>query len=172
MSPLLTYRPREGVVFGTVAGQAIQLATLRNHAGMEAWWQAARSSGPVAPDVTDWPKMQELRTGAVRAGTLGHKLTVAENAALEIYDYPGEYAQRFDGVDPGGAAAGGSTNHRHHGRVIWVKLTTKTRFPDGGVCLHGPPPCGNPGCIVIVQHWDSLFQALKTARHVSIVVEL
>ena len=34
MSPLLTYRPREGVVFGTVAGQAIQLTTLRNQAGM------------------------------------------------------------------------------------------------------------------------------------------
>ena len=67
MSPLLTYRPREGVVFSTVAGQAIRLATLRNHAGMEAWCEAARSAGPVAPDVTDWPKVQELRTGAVSA---------------------------------------------------------------------------------------------------------
>ena len=171
MNPLLTYRPREGVVFGTVAGQAIQLATLRNHAGMEAWRQAARSSGPVAPDVTDWPKKQEIRTGAVRAGTVEHRLAVAENAALEIYDYPGAYAQRFDGVGPGGAAAG-STSHRHHGRVVWVKLTIKTRFPDGGVCLHGPPPCGNPRCIVIVQDWDWLFHALKTARQVSMVVEL
>jgi hypothetical protein len=154
-----------------VAGQAIRLATLRNQAGIGEWHQAARSSGAVAPDVVDWPKMQELRTGGVPAGPVGHRLTVAENAALEIYDYPGAYAQRFDGVDQGGAA-GGSTNHRHHGRVVWVKLTIKTRFPDGGVCLHGPPPCGNPRCIVIVQQWDSLFQALKTARQVSIVVEL
>ena len=44
------------------------------------------------------------------------------------------------------------------------KLTIKTGFPGGGFCLHGPPPCGNPRCIVIVQDWDSLFQALKTAR--------
>jgi hypothetical protein len=170
MSSLLTYRPREGVVFGTVAGQAIRLATLRSQTGMGAWHQAARSSGPVAPDVADWPKVQELRTGGVPAGRLGHKLTAAENAALEIYDYPGEYAQRFDGVAPGGA--GGSANHRHHGRVVWVKSTIKTGFPDAGFCLHGPPPCGNPRCIVIVQKWDWLFQALKTARQVSIVVEL
>ena len=114
MSPLLTYRPREGVVFGTVAGQTIRLATLRNQAGIGEWHQAARSSGAVAPDVMDWPKMQELRTGGVPAGPVGHRLTVAENTALEIYDYPGAYAQRFDGVDQGGAA-GGSTNHRHHG---------------------------------------------------------
>ena len=88
MSSLITYRPREGVVFGTVAGQAIRLATLRNHAAMGAWRQAAGSSGPVAPRVTDWPKAQEIRTGAMPAGTVGHSLTVAENAALEIYDYP------------------------------------------------------------------------------------
>ncbi len=24
------------------------------------------------------------------------------HAAAELYDYPGEYAQRFDGIDPGG----------------------------------------------------------------------
>ena len=61
-----------------------------------AWRQATLSSGAVAPNVTNWPKVQELRSG-VSAGAVGHRLTVAENAALEIYDYPGEYAQRFDG---------------------------------------------------------------------------
>jgi hypothetical protein len=29
-------------------------------------------------------------------------MTVVENAALEVYDWPGEYAQRFDGIDKGG----------------------------------------------------------------------
>lgn len=138
MSSLITYRPREGVVFGTVAGQAIRLATVRDHAAVGAWRQAAGSSGPVAPRVTDWPKLQEIRTGGVPAGAVEHRLTVAQNAALEIYDYPGAYAQRFDGVGPGGAA-GGSTNHRHHARVVWVKFTIKTTFPEGGLCLHGPP---------------------------------
>src|SRR5262249_56358596 len=31
-----------------------------------------------------------------------HKLNVGNNGKLEIYDYPGEYAQRYDGIDPGG----------------------------------------------------------------------
>jgi type VI secretion system secreted protein VgrG len=38
----------------------------------------------------------------VTVGKASHKLKLAANAPLEIYDYPGEYAQRFDGVDRGG----------------------------------------------------------------------
>ena len=164
----LTYRPREGILFGTVAGRTIRLATLRNQPAieMETWRQAAQSAGA---RVMGWPRLQEIRTG-IPAGPVQHSLTVAENAALEIYDYPGAYAQRFDGVDPGGAAGG--SNHPHHARVVWVKLATRTRFPGGGFHLHGPPPCGNPRCIVIGQDWESLFHALKTTGRVSIAVEL
>lgn len=173
MSAHLTYRPREGAVFGTVAGKLIRLATLRSQAGMnmEAWRQAAQPSGAVQPSVTDWNKAQEFRAGKWATGAIGNRLTVAENAALEIYDYPGAYAQRFDGVDPGGGADG-SANHRHYGRVVRVKPTLKAGFPRGGFHIHGPPPCANPRCIVILQDWDSLFQALKTARQISLVVEL
>ena len=39
---------------------------------------------------------------SVTAGTVTHKLKVGGNDEYELYDYPGEYAQRFDGVDPGG----------------------------------------------------------------------
>ena len=38
----------------------------------------------------------------VQVGTVTHKLKVAGNDQLEIYDYPGGYAQRFDGIDQGG----------------------------------------------------------------------
>ncbi|HEY0006586.1 MAG TPA: type VI secretion system tip protein TssI/VgrG, partial [Pyrinomonadaceae bacterium] len=38
----------------------------------------------------------------VQAGEETHKLKVGGNDQLEIYDYPGEYAQRFDGVNKGG----------------------------------------------------------------------
>jgi type VI secretion system secreted protein VgrG len=37
-----------------------------------------------------------------QAGEVTHKLAVANNDRLELYDYPGQYAQRFDGVDRGG----------------------------------------------------------------------
>lgn len=76
--------------------------------------------------IFDWEKVQELRSGkytlwdhcfelphqhleaektiqeSVQVGTVSHKLKVANNDKLEIYDWPGEYAQRFDGIDKGG----------------------------------------------------------------------
>ncbi len=76
--------------------------------------------------VFDWDKAQELRSGkftlwdhsfelphkhldaektlqdSVTVGKVTHKLKVGPGEKLEIYDYPGEYAQRFDGVSPGG----------------------------------------------------------------------
>jgi type VI secretion system secreted protein VgrG len=35
-------------------------------------------------------------------GTVDHSLQVGGNDELEVYEYPGRYAQRFDGVAPGG----------------------------------------------------------------------
>jgi type VI secretion system secreted protein VgrG len=87
---------------------------------------------PVAPStpgtrtVFDWDKSQELRSGkvtlwdhqfelpdshlegtaaiqeSVRAGTVVHRLHLAGNEGLELFDYPGGYAKRFDGIDGGG----------------------------------------------------------------------
>ncbi|MGB9178284.1 MAG: type VI secretion system tip protein TssI/VgrG, partial [Pyrinomonadaceae bacterium] len=76
--------------------------------------------------VYEWMKVQELRSGkytlwdhcfelphkhleaerpiqdSLEVGTVTHKLKVGENDKLEIYDFPGEYAQRFDGVSRSG----------------------------------------------------------------------
>lgn len=41
-------------------------------------------------------------TDSVQVGKVVHKLKLSENGKLEVYDWPGEYAQRFDGVDRGG----------------------------------------------------------------------
>lgn len=73
-----------------------------------------------------WEKVQEMRSGkttlwdhcfelphknleaieqtltSITVGTVSHKLKVGGNDSLELYDWPGEYAQRFDGVTPGG----------------------------------------------------------------------
>jgi type VI secretion system secreted protein VgrG len=40
--------------------------------------------------------------GSALAGSVNHKLNVANNQTLELYDFPGEYAQRFDGISGGG----------------------------------------------------------------------
>jgi type VI secretion system secreted protein VgrG len=76
--------------------------------------------------VFEWEKTQELRSGkvtlrdyefelphasleatatipeSVQAGRVTHALRLAGNESLELYDYPGRYAQRFDGIGPGG----------------------------------------------------------------------
>jgi type VI secretion system secreted protein VgrG len=45
---------------------------------------------------------EKLITDAVKVGQVAHKLKVGDSAKLEVYDWPGEYAQRFDGIDPAG----------------------------------------------------------------------
>jgi type VI secretion system secreted protein VgrG len=85
-------------------------------------------AGGKKPDdrIHDWQKVQELRSGKVTlwdhsfelphkhlecdktiqesaaVGKVTHKLKVGGNDKLEIYDFPGEYAQRFDGIDRSG----------------------------------------------------------------------
>jgi type VI secretion system secreted protein VgrG len=76
--------------------------------------------------VGTWTKTQSLRSGkvtfwdhcfempyknlqaqktvlqSVQVGTKSHKLATGGNDKFELYGYPGEYAQRFDGIAPGG----------------------------------------------------------------------
>jgi type VI secretion system secreted protein VgrG len=78
--------------------------------------------------ILSWEKSQMLRSGkttlwdhcfelpgkkleaaesileSVPVGKVTHKLKVGGNEQFEIYDYPGGYAQRFDGVDKSGGA--------------------------------------------------------------------
>ena len=76
--------------------------------------------------ILSWEKTQEVRSGKVTlwdhhfelphkhleaeepilssatAGAVWHRLSVGGNEEWELYDWPGEYAQRYDGVAPGG----------------------------------------------------------------------
>jgi type VI secretion system secreted protein VgrG len=76
--------------------------------------------------IQEWQKAQELRSSkctmwdhcfelphrhlqaqrdiqeSVQVGEISHKLKVGNNGHLEVYDWPGGYAQRFDGVDRAG----------------------------------------------------------------------
>jgi type VI secretion system secreted protein VgrG len=93
-----------------------------------AFESMARRTSRTEDRVLGWEKSQEVRAGKttlwdscfelpgdhlqslrpvtpeVTVGTINHKLGVGGNGAFERYDYPGGYAQRFDGVDPGGGA--------------------------------------------------------------------
>jgi type VI secretion system secreted protein VgrG len=81
--------------------------------------------------IDSWEKAQELRSGkytlwdycfekpesnfeacksimpAVQVGQVLHHLQLGSSNQLEIFDFPGEFAQRFDGIAPGGADRSG-----------------------------------------------------------------
>jgi len=85
--------------------------------------------------VFDWHKGQEIRSGkyvawdhtfempdkhleaekpimdTVMVGTMSHKLKVGGNDGLEIYDYPGGYADRFDGIGKSGGEQASDLQH-------------------------------------------------------------
>jgi type VI secretion system secreted protein VgrG len=125
-----------------------------------------RDSGYVHADdrITDWVKTQELRSGkvtlwdycfelpeqhldaskptqdSVAAGTVEHKLRVGRNEALELYEYRGGYAQRFDGVAPGGADRAGDLQHIFEDNVRTAGLRMQEEAARA-VEIHGEGGC-------------------------------
>jgi type VI secretion system secreted protein VgrG len=94
--------------------------------GSEIVYEELRGGTREDMRILQWEKVQDLRSGKytlwdhcfelphkhleaqepilpnVEAGRVNHKLQVGGNDKLELYDYPGGYAQRFDGIDKGG----------------------------------------------------------------------
>lgn len=122
-------------------------------------------AGDRRPDrITSWQKVQDLRSGkytlwdhcfelphkhleaekitqdSVAVGTVTHKLKVASNDKLEIYDYPGEYAGRFDGIDPSGGdrAADLQKIFKDNQRTVAIRMQEETA---AGLTIHGGGPC-------------------------------
>ena len=100
--PALT--PKSSLIFETVKGGT------RTEDRISSWEKAQElRSGKV----TLWDHSFELPhkhleteahiLGGVPAGKSSHALVLANNDKLELYDYPGAYAQRFDGISKSGA---------------------------------------------------------------------
>lgn len=112
-----------------------------------------------------WEKIQELRSGkytlwdhcfelphkhlegqvdileSLQVGNIDHKLQVGDNDKLEIYDYPGAYAQRFDGVDKGGADQSSDLSNIHpedSDRTTKIRMQAET-VP--GLVIRGSSNC-------------------------------
>ena len=114
--------------------------------------------------VTDWEKVQELRTGkltlwdhhfelphqpldaegtiqgTVQVGTVSHDLQAGNVTQLERYSYPGGYADWFDGVDRGGGDQTSELSKvfEQNKRVMALRLQEEAaravRVSGGGVC--------------------------------------
>jgi type VI secretion system secreted protein VgrG len=99
-------------------------------------WEEGSTHASFEEDrVFDWNKGQEIRSGkftawdqtfempdkhldadktivdSVTVGTVTHKLKVANNDSLELYDYPGGYASRFDGINKSGGDQAANLQH-------------------------------------------------------------
>jgi type VI secretion system secreted protein VgrG len=120
--------------------------------------------GPTGDHIFEWRKTQALRAAkyslrdhsfqqpttnleaeesimeSVKAGTVTHQLKAQASEPLEIYDYPGGYAVRFDGIGP----SGGEQADRLQKILEDNKRTVKLRME--AEALHSLTIAGSSGC--------------------------
>jgi type VI secretion system secreted protein VgrG len=132
----------------------------------KARYEVVEGGSQYGDHVFEWRKIQELRAGkyslwdhsfqqptknleakesimeSVNAGTVTHKLKGQPNEQLEIYDFPGAYAVRFDGINP----SGGEQPDRLQKILEDNKRTVKLRMQAEAVpslTVHGSSGCRN-----------------------------
>ena len=72
---------------------------------------------------------QDLILETIAVGSVNHKLKVGGNDAFELYDYPGGYAERFDGISPSGGEQAGDLQKIYQDNT----RTTKIRMQQEAV---------------------------------------
>jgi type VI secretion system secreted protein VgrG len=111
-----------------------------------ALWEGGSHAHFEEDRVFAWSKGQEIRSGkftawdhkfemptkhleaektitdSVTVGTVTHKLKVANNDSLELYDYPGGYASRFDGINKSGGEQADKLQHIFTDNVRTVEI--------------------------------------------------
>ncbi|MFN0106174.1 MAG: type VI secretion system Vgr family protein [Bryobacteraceae bacterium] len=71
---------------------------------------------------------QEMVDEDLQIGEVTHKLKLAGNDQLELYDFPGGYAQRFDGISPSGAERSGDLQkiYQDNTRTAKIRMQQET----------------------------------------------
>ena len=114
--------------------------------------------------VTGWRKMQELKTGkhtlwdysfelpgnhlnaakaitgSATAGPVAHQQSLPENQSLEVYDFPGGYAKRFDGIDQSGGEQPSNLQKifQDNTRTVGLRMEAETA---GSLVVEGESAC-------------------------------
>jgi type VI secretion system secreted protein VgrG len=131
-----------------------------------ARYDVVEGGSPQAEHIFEWRKTQSLRAAkyslwdhcfqqptqnleakdsmmaSVQAGTVTHQLTGQASEPLEIYDFPGGYAVRFDGINP----SGGEQPDRLQKILDDNKRTVKLRMEAEAaqsLTIHGSSGCRN-----------------------------
>lgn len=139
--------------------------------------------------VMAWEKTQELRSSeytlwdhcfelpgnhleakrntvdTVTAGKVTHKLRLPANTPLEIYEYPGAFAQRFDGIEPGGAPRPQEMKRIFEDRDRTVRIRMEQE-DAASLEIEGTSDCGSFSAghkFTLERHWDANGAYLLTA---------
>ena len=155
--------------------------------------------GAVATEmrITEWEKSQNLLSGdftfwdhcfelpgnhleakkkiteTVVAGTVPHKLRLAGNEGWEVYDYPGAYAQRFDGMDSSGTPQPQGIDHIFEDRARAIQIRMQQE-ETASIDIHGESYCGNFSAghkFHLKRHFDADGEYLLTSVEHEAVLE-
>ncbi|MEO6784810.1 MAG: type VI secretion system tip protein VgrG, partial [Chthoniobacteraceae bacterium] len=117
---------------------------------------------------TDSFESKKSTLGSIAVGTVTHKLEVADNSKMEIYDYPGEFAQRFDGIDKGGGEgqAGELGKITPDGtRTVGLRMEAET---VAGLVIEGSSNCNqftSGHKFTLEKHFDAEGKYILTSVH-------
>jgi type VI secretion system secreted protein VgrG len=132
----------------TVRYQVV-MAGLRNPDHVYQWrkTQVVRASKYTLRDHSFQQPTQNLEAkesilDSVQAGTVTHKFKDQTNAPLEIYDFPGGYAERFDGVSPSGGDQPARLQKIFEDNKRTVKLRMEAETLPA-LAIHGTSSCTN-----------------------------
>ena len=144
-------------------------------------WEKTQILGP--GEFTMWDHCFELPgnhleakkklTDIVTAGTVQHKLRVGLNNDWEVYDYPGPYARRFDGMDSSGNPQPVGIDHIFEDRKRAIKIRMQQE-ETASIEIHGASYCGNfsPGYkFELKRHFDADGEYLLTRVEHEAVLE-
>jgi type VI secretion system secreted protein VgrG len=113
---------------------------------------------------------QEIVDEDLQVGEVTHKLRLAGNDKLELYDFPGGYAQRFDGISPSGGERTGDLQkiYQDNARTAKIRMQQET---TGALQITAITNCLNiiPGCkFELGRHYADNDTYVITSASVSI----
>src|SRR5262245_51652940 len=98
MAAMLTFYPRRALLEATTTGRSFCVPLYRDQTRILAW---AKIQALRPGKVTLWDHAFELPGSELGTDATVIRRVAVGPGAMDAYDFPGAYAQRFDGIDKG-----------------------------------------------------------------------
>jgi hypothetical protein len=161
MAAMLTYFPRRAILEVATPGELLRLPVVYDPARVTVW---ERGFEPRSGAISLWDHCFELPGPRAH---VSYRIAAGPSAA-DVYDFPGVWAARYDGLNTGSKATsipgGTAAPHSHRGPAMYVGSRA------AGIYVHGAPLCGTPTCVVLEKQWESLQRAIAAEPRLSFSV--